>query len=203
MTITENAAPAGARFDKEALLARYRAERDKRLRADGNAQYLQIKDQFAHYLDDPYTPRVEREPKTDHVTFAFVGGGFAGLVTGARLAEAGIADVRIIEKGGDFGGTWYWNRYPGAQCDTASMIYMPLLEETGHMPSEKYAHAPEILAQCQRIGRQYGLYDNALFHTEVKNLTWDNENARWVIETNRGDRFTADYVGMGTGPLHV
>ncbi|HQT53705.1 MAG TPA: NAD(P)-binding protein, partial [Phenylobacterium sp.] len=126
-------------IDKKALLAKYIAERDKRLRADGNAQYLEVKGNLAHYLEDPYTPRVERAPKTDHVTFAFVGGGFAGLVTGARLVEAGVTDVRIIEKGGDFGGTWYWNRYPGAQCDTASMIYMPLLEETGHMPTEKYA----------------------------------------------------------------
>jgi len=121
----------------------------------------------------------------------------------ARLKEAGITDVRIIEKGGDFGGTWYWNRYPGAQCDTASMIYMPLLEETGHMPTEKYAHAPEILEQCQRIGKQYDLYDNALFHTQVRDLTWDDAKSCWVIETDRGDRFTADYLGMGTGPLHV
>ncbi len=190
-------------IDKSAMLAKYRTERDKRLRPDGNAQYLRLTGQLAHYLDDPYTPRVERSPKTDHVTFAFVGGGFAGLVTGARLVEAGIEDVRIVEKGGDFGGTWYWNRYPGAQCDTASMIYMPLLEETGHMPTEKYAHAPEILAQCQRIGRQFKLYDQALFHTEVCDLHWDDVASRWVIETNRGDRFTADYVGLGTGPLHV
>ena len=190
-------------IDKKALLAKYIAERDKRLRADGNAQYLEVKGNLAHYLEDPYTPRVERAPKTDHVTFAFVGGGFAGLVTGARLVEAGVTDVRIIEKGGDFGGTWYWNRYPGAQCDTASMIYMPLLEETGHMPTEKYAHAPEILEQCQRIGKQYGLYENALFHTEVEDLRWDAAKSRWVIKTNRGDEFTASFIGLGTGPLHV
>ncbi|MDX2238019.1 MAG: NAD(P)/FAD-dependent oxidoreductase [Hyphomonadaceae bacterium] len=190
-------------IDKAALRAKYAAERDKRLRADGNDQYLRIAGQLSHYLDDPYTPVTPRAPKTDHVTFAFIGGGFAGLVTGARLKEAGIDDVRIIEKGGDFGGTWYWNRYPGAQCDTASMIYMPLLEETGHRPSEKYAHAPEILAHCQRIGRQYGLYDNALFHTEVKDLVWDEAQARWRIATTRGDDFTASFVGMGTGPLHV
>jgi cyclohexanone monooxygenase len=202
-TTTEPRSAETKPIDKQALLARYIAERDKRLRADGNAQYLELKGQLAHYLDDPYTPFVERAPKTDHVTFAFVGGGFAGLVTGARLVEAGVTDVRIVEKGGDFGGTWYWNRYPGAQCDTASMVYMPLLEETGHMPTEKYAHAPEILAQCQRIGRQYGLYDNALFHTEVRDLSWDEENARWVIQTNRGDRFTASFIGLGTGPLHV
>ena len=202
--MTDEAKSAGGRaIDKKALLAKYIAERDKRLRADGNAQYLQIKGQLAHYLEDPYTPFVERAPKTDHVTFAFVGGGFAGLVTGARLVEQGVTDVRIIEKGGDFGGTWYWNRYPGAQCDTASMIYMPLLEETGHMPTEKYAHAPEILEQCQRIGKQYGLYDNALFHTEVEDLSWDEANSRWVIRTNRGDEFTASFIGLGTGPLHV
>src|SRR5271154_5512150 len=116
-TTTEPPTAAPRPIDKKALLARYIAERDKRLRADGNAQYLELKGQLAHYLDDPYTPFVEREPKTDHVTFAFVGGGCAGLVTGARLVEAGVPDVRIVEKGGDFGGTWYWNRYPGAQCD--------------------------------------------------------------------------------------
>ncbi|HWF01251.1 MAG TPA: NAD(P)/FAD-dependent oxidoreductase [Caulobacteraceae bacterium] len=190
-------------IDKQALLARYRAERDKRLRDDGIAQYQRLTGRFAHYAQDPYTTFVERAPKTDHVTFAFVGGGFAGLVTGARVSEAGVKDVRIIEKGGDFGGTWYWNRYPGAQCDTASMVYMPLLEETGHRPSEKYAHAPEILAQCQRIGRHFGLYDNALFHTEVTGLTWDEAGHRWIVDTNRGDRFTASYIGLGTGPLHI
>jgi cation diffusion facilitator CzcD-associated flavoprotein CzcO len=192
-----------ASIDKERLRQKYLEERNKRLRPDGNDQYLRVAGQLAHYLDDPYTPVTAREAKTDHVTFAFIGGGFAGLATAARLSEAGIRDVRIIEKGGDFGGTWYWNRYPGAQCDTASMVYMPLLEETGHMPSEKYAHAPEILAHCQRIGRQYGLYDNALFHTEVVSLDWDEATSRWTIRTSRGDFFTAQFVGMGTGPLHV
>ena len=195
-----DAAVARAPIDKDAIRSKYLAERDKRLRADGNDQYLQIQGRLAHYLEDPYTPLTPREPKTDHVTFAFIGGGFAGLVTGARLVEAGVTDVRIVEKGGDFGGTWYWNRYPGAQCDTASMVYMPLLEELGHMPSEKYAHAPEILAHCKNIGHKYGLYDNALFHTEVQDLTWDQTRSCWVIRTNRGDVFTAQYVGMGTGP---
>ena len=190
-------------IDKQTLLSKYRAERDKRLRPDGNAQYIRLKDRFAHYAEDPYVPLKPRAPKTDHVTFAFVGGGFAGLVTGARVAEAGIEDVRIIEKGGDFGGTWYLNRYPGAQCDTASMVYMPLLEETGHRPSEKYAHAPEILAQCKRIGVQFGLYRNALFHTEVTDLSWDESVTAWRIKTNRGDNFTAQFLGVGTGPLHV
>ncbi len=204
MTMTDqpqDLKPAG--LDKARLRQKYLEERNKRLRPDGNDQYVEVKGQLAHYLDDPYTPVTERAPKTDHVTFAFIGGGFAGLATAARIAEAGIKDVRIVEKGGDFGGTWYWNRYPGAQCDTASMVYMPLLEETGHMPSEKYAHAPEILAHCQRIGRQFGLYDNALFHTEVTSLDWDAAQSRWIIRTTRGDAFTAQFVGIGTGPLHV
>jgi len=190
-------------IDKARLRQKYMEERNKRLRADGNDQYIQVKGHFAHYLDDPYSPVTPRDPKTDHVTFAFIGGGFAGLATAARLSEAGIKDVRIIEKGGDFGGTWYWNRYPGAQCDTASLVYMPLLEETGYMPSEKYAHAPEILAHCRRIGKQYGLYKDALFHTQVESLEWDEARSHWIIRTNRGDAFTAQFIGMGTGPLHV
>tara|TARA_B110000240_G_scaffold18297_1_gene18677 strand:- start:2325 stop:4169 length:1845 start_codon:yes stop_codon:yes gene_type:complete len=208
MFASRNHVAVGARMtvtaiDKEAIRQKYAEERSKRLRSDGNAQYLQVKGQLAHYLADPYTALQERAALTDHVTVAFIGGGFAGLVTGARLVEQGITDVRIIEKGGDFGGTWYWNRYPGAQCDTASFIYMPLLEETGHMPTEKYAHAPEILEQCQRIGKQYKLYDNALFHTEVEDLSWDEAESRWLIKTNRGDAFTASFLAMGTGPLHV
>ncbi len=195
--------PQTKAIDKEALKRKYMEERNKRLRPDGNAQYVRIEGQLSHYLDDPYVPVTEREPKTDHVTVAFIGGGFAGLVTGARLVEQGVTDVRIIDKGGDFGGTWYWNRYPGAMCDTASFVYMPLLEETGHMPTEKYAHAPEILGHCQRIGNQYSLYDNALFHTQVTALNWDEAAKVWQIKTNRGDDFTAQFVGMGTGPLHV
>ena len=192
-----------APVDKEALRRKYAEERDKRLRTDGSAQYVRLEREYSDLAVDPYTPRKERAPRTDHVTFAFIGGGFAGLVVGARLKDAGINDVRIIEKGGDFGGTWYWNRYPGAQCDTASMIYMPLLEETGHMPSEKYAHAPEIRDHCSRIGETFDLYDNALFHTQVTDLEWDAGRSVWIVRTDRGDEFTAKYVGMGTGPLHV
>ena len=184
------------------LQAKYLAERDKRLRPDGNEQYIEPTGKFSHFLDDPYVPVVARPPLTDDVTFAFIGGGFAGLVTAARLKQAGINDVRVIEKGGDFGGTWYWNRYPGAQCDTAAFIYMPLLEETGHMPSRKYTQAPEILEHCQRIGTQFDLYDNACFSTEVTDLTWDSDTQRWIVRTNRGDEMRAKFVAMGTGPLH-
>ena len=184
------------------LRAKYRAERDKRLRADGNNQYLEPTGRFAHYLEDPYTLPTARPPIVDETEFAFVGGGFAGLTTGAAMKQAGIEDVRIIEKGGDFGGTWYWNRYPGAMCDTAAMVYLPLLEETGHMPTQKYVHAPEILNHCRRIATHFGLYEDALLSTEVTALDWDAGHSRWVITTNRGDEIRARFVAMGTGPLH-
>ncbi len=190
-------------FDPVALKAKYRAERDKRLRTDGNEQYREIAGQFAHYLDDPYvTPGFSREPLTDDVEVVVVGGGFGGLLVGARLKEAGIEDVRLIEKGGDFGGTWYWNRYPGAACDIESYIYLPLLEEMNFMPVEKYTRAPEILAHCRNIGRHFGLYDNACFQTEVTRMVWDEAAKRWIVHTNRGDAMRARFVVMANGPLH-
>ena len=188
--------------DREALRIRYRAERDKRLRPDGSQQYIEPKGRFAHFLDDSFTARVERPPCFDDVTVAFIGGGFAGLVTGARLKQAGVTDFRIIEGGGDVGGVWYWNRYPGAMCDTAALVYLPLLEETGHRPTQKYVFAPEIFAHAQRIARHFGLYDHALFSTAVTRLEWDDADHRWVIHTDRGDRIRAQFVAMGTGPLH-
>ncbi len=194
MTLTED--------DRRRLHERYATERDKRIRSDGNEQYVEVTGVFSDYAHDPYVDVEPRAPLRDEVEFAFVGGGFAGLLTGARLKQVGIDDVRIIEKGGDFGGTWYWNRYPGAQCDTAAFIYLPLLEETGHMPSEKYTHAPEIAEHCRRIGRHFGLYDDALFSTEVTGLEWDDDSSRWIIRTDRGDEMRARHVAIGTGPLH-
>ncbi|MEP4650693.1 MAG: NAD(P)/FAD-dependent oxidoreductase, partial [Ilumatobacter sp.] len=194
MTLTDD--------DRRQLHERYASERDKRIRADGNEQYIEVTGLYSDYADDPYVAVEPRESLHDEVEFAFVGGGFAGLLTGAKLKQAGVDDVRIIEKGGDFGGTWYWNRYPGAQCDTAAFIYLPLLEETGHMPSEKYTHAPEIAEHCRRIGRHFDLYDNALFSTEVTGLEWDDDASRWIIRTNRGDEMRARHVAIGTGPLH-
>ena len=189
-------------MDKDALRSKYLEERDKRLRSDGNEQYVELTGQFAKYLEDPYVEPAERESLHDDVTFAFIGGGFAGLLAGAKMRQAGIDDIRIIEKGGDFGGTWYWNRYPGAQCDTASFVYMPLLEETGHMPSEKYCKGPEILDHCRRIGEHFDLYEKAVFSTEVTSLDWDESASRWIIKTNRGDEMRAKFIAMGTGPLH-
>ncbi|MEO1100715.1 MAG: NAD(P)/FAD-dependent oxidoreductase [Pseudomonadota bacterium] len=189
-------------FDPDELRDRYRAERDKRVRTDGNEQYVEMAGQFAHYIDDPYTAPTERAPVTNHVEVVIVGGGFGGLLAGARLRDAGFEDIRVIEKGGEFGGTWYWNRYPGAACDIESYIYLPLLEETGYIPVEKYSRAPEILEHSARIARHYNLYDNALLQTEITELKWNEDASLWTIESNRGDRFTAKYVILSSGPLH-
>ena len=193
--------PMTTTFDPDGLREKYRLERDKRLREDGNEQYIDISE-YAQYLDDPYTRPATREPLVDEVTVAIIGGGFGGLLAGARLREAGIEDLRVIEKGGDFGGTWYWNRYPGAACDVESYIYLPLLEEIGYIPKKKYTDAPEILAHSRAIGEHFRLYDNACFSTEVTGMVWEESSRRWIISTNRGDRMRARFVIMANGPLH-
>jgi cyclohexanone monooxygenase len=201
--VTDTATPTtGLLFDPDALREKYRLERDKRLRADGNAQYVEITGDFARYLDDPYSQPLERAPLYDEVEVAIVGGGFGGLLIGARLRAAGVRDLRIIEKGGDFGGTWYWNRYPGAACDTEAYIYLPLLEEVGYIPTEKYAKGQEIFAHSRRIAEHYDLYRNAMLQTQVTELRWDEASAHWTISTDRGDSFRARYVCMANGPLN-
>ena len=188
-------------FDPAELKAKYLAERDKRLREDANEQYVEVASDFSRYVDDPYTPRIEREPLTDEVEVIIIGGGFGGLLLGGRLREAGFNDIRIIEKGGDFGGTWYWNRYPGAMCDIESYVYMPMLEELGYIPKHKYAFAPEILEHSKAIARHFELYRNACLQTGVTGLEWDEIAARWIISTDRGDRMRARFVAIANGPL--
>jgi cyclohexanone monooxygenase len=188
-------------FDPDALKARYLAERDRRIRADGNDQYVEVTAEFSRYVDDPYVERVERDALTERSEVIVIGGGFGGLLASARLKEAGFADVRVIDKAGDFGGTWYWNRYPGAMCDVESYVYLPLLEELGYVPKHKYSFAPEILEHSRRIARHYGLYEKALLQTGVTRLAWQDDAAEWLVETDRGDRLTARYVAMANGPL--
>ncbi len=189
-------------LDVNRLRARYREERDKRLRADGNGQYIEMAGRFAHYLDDPYATARPREPLFDDTDVILIGGGFGGLLAGARLRQAGFTDIRIVEKGGDFGGTWYWNRYPGAACDVESYIYLPLLEEMAFMPERKYTPAAEILNYCRKVADKFGLYEKACLHTEVTELRWDDHALRWIVSTNRGDRMRARFVAMANGPAH-
>src|SRR6202451_4083424 len=190
-------------FDPDALRAKYREERDKRLRPDGNEQYVEVKGDFSRYVDDPYVdPGFTRASLNDAVDVVIIGGGFGGLLAGARLREAGVKDIRVIEKGGDFGGTWYWNRYPGAQCDIESYIYLPLLEETGYIPKEKYSLASAIRAHARRIGRPSDLVKAACFQTEIRALRCLEAEKRWLVTTSRDDAMKARYVVMSNGPLN-
>ncbi len=187
----------------EALREKYRIERDKRLRADGPSQYLDPGAVFRDFDADPYVaPGFSRSAIAEETDVVVVGGGFGGLLTGARLRQQGVEDFRIIDRAGDFGGTWYWNRYPGAACDIESYIYLPLLEETGYIPTEKYAKAAEIFAYCQQLGRHFGLYDRALFQTQVTEVRWDEGRARWLVRTNYDDVLAARFLVIAGGIMH-
>ena len=190
-------------FDPDFLAKKYLEERDKRLREDGNDQYLEIKGEFSYFAEDPYVEEeIQRKPLEDEVEVIIIGAGFGGMLAAARLKEAGIKDFRIIEKGGDFGGTWYWNRYPGASCDIESYVYFPLLEETGFVPKKKYTDAPETLEYCRVLSKKFKLYEKACFQTEVTSTKWDEDIQRWIVETDKKDCMKAKYVVHSNGPLN-
>lgn len=184
------------------LRQRYSLERERRVRPDGAGQYRDTEAEFGYYAADPYTAEpAEREPLHDTVDVAVVGGGFGGILAGARIRQHGVGRVRIVEKGGDFGGTWYWNRYPGIHCDIESHVYLPMLDETGYVPEWKYAPGEEIRRHAVRIAQKSGLYPDALFSTAVTSLTWDESSEMWIVATDRGDAFRATYVVTATGTL--
>jgi cyclohexanone monooxygenase len=191
-------------IDVPALRERYRQERDKRLRPEGSRQYVAVEGELAGFYEtDPHSPPVVREPISESIDVAVLGGGFGGLISAARLKQAGVSDLRIIEMAGDFGGVWYWNRYPGIQCDNDAYCYIPLLEELNYVPKQKFSDGAEIYEHCQRIGKHFGLYESALFGTEVRALRWDGSIRRWRISTNRGDDIRARFVVMASGFAHV
>ncbi len=188
-------------IDLDALRARYARERDRRLRPAGATQYHPATGDFGYYANDPYTPWTEREPLADAVEVLVIGGGFGGLVTGARLRQAGVESIRMTDEAGDFGGTWYWNRYPGIHCDIESYSYMPLLEEVGHVPTWRYAPGEEIRRHAVAIADTFGLYRDTLFHTRITALDWDEETDTWIVRTDREDRMRARFVITSTGTL--
>ena len=182
---------------------KYRIEREKRLRADGIRQYKELKGDYEEFDRDPYVePGFTRDAVIEDVDVVIVGGGFGGMIEAANLTKAGVTNFRIVEKAGDFGGTWYWNRYPNAACDVESYVYLPLLEDTGYMPTEKYAKAPEIFAYCQLLGRTFDLYRGALFQTEVEDMRWDESRKRWNVMTSRSDVLSAKFIVIAGGVLH-
>jgi cation diffusion facilitator CzcD-associated flavoprotein CzcO len=191
-------------IDGAALKEKYRQERDKRIRPEGQKQYVRPLGDFADtYEADPHMPVVPRAAIREDLDVAILGAGWSGILAGYHLKQLGVSTFRNIDHAGDFGGVWYWNRYPGLQCDNDAYCYLPLLEETGFMPSKKFADGWEILEYCQSIAKQSGLYDNALFHTLVTALRWDEKISRWRIGTNRGDEIRARFVIMAGGLLNI
>ena len=190
-------------FDPGQLREKYRQERDKRLRDDGNDQYQEVSGDFSYFVDDPYiNEEIERQALTDSYEIVIIGGGFGGVLAASRLKEAGFSDFKIIEKGGSFGGTWYWNRYPGASCDIESYIYFPLLEETEFIPGKKYTNAPETLEYFDVISEKFGLSEHAIFQTEVNDVRWKDNERLWEINTNKGDKIKCNHVVHANGPLN-
>ncbi len=196
--------PSVEEIDIPALKEKYREERDKRIRKEGQEQYVRPVDDFADaYEADPYTPLEPRDPLSEEIDVAVLGGGWSGILAGVHLRKQGIDSFRNIDHGGDFGGVWYWNRYPGLQCDNDAYCYLPLLEETGFMPSKKFTDGHEIREYAQSIAKKYDLYENALFHTMVESLRWDEEIKRWRITTQQGDDIRARFVIMANGLLNI
>ncbi|MEZ5226790.1 MAG: NAD(P)/FAD-dependent oxidoreductase [Acidimicrobiales bacterium] len=190
--------PAGAKFNAEEQ-AKYREFKEARR---GNADYMAMEGEFASYLEDVYSADpVPREALTDECDIVVVGAGFAGLLLWYKLREAGFTDVRFCEKGGDVGGTWYWNRYPGVACDVEAYSYLPLLEEMEYVPAMKFASGFEILEYCQQMAERFGFYDHCLFHTTVERTDWDEDAARWTVHTDRGDAMRARIVILANGIL--
>jgi cation diffusion facilitator CzcD-associated flavoprotein CzcO len=199
MTTVDDIKAMFPEIDLEAIRAKYAFERDRRERGDAGTLYRRATGELAQYGADPYIPVAEREPMNDHVEVLIVGGGVAGLSVAAHLRESGIESLRIVEEGGDFGGTWYWNRYPGLRVDIESHVYIPLLEEIGGFPTERYSRGYEVREFLHKLARHYDLYRNALFHTCASRLEW--QHGQWTVQTDRGDEFSATYVIVASGGL--
>ena len=196
--------PSAEEIDIPALKEKYRQERDRRIRKEGQEQYVRPVEDFAGaYEADPYTPVIPRDPVSEEIDIAVLGGGWSGIAAGVHIRNSGLSSFRHIDHAGDFGGVWYWNRYPGLQCDNDAYCYLPLLEETGFMPSKKFTDGHEIREYSQSIARKYNLYENALFHTMVESLRWDEELKRWRIATRQGDDIRARFVIMANGLLNI
>jgi len=180
-------------------------ERDLRLnyRPEGTGQFNSNLDgDLSHFGEDTYNRDVkERDVLIDTVEVLFIGGGFSALLTTAQLRAVGVENIRIVERGADVGGTWYWNRYPGAACDVVSYDYLPLLDEMDYVPKDRYAKAPEIYEHCQAIAKKYDLYDLAVFQTTVTSTVWDEDEKLWHVKTDRGDHMKAKFVVCANGPM--
>lgn len=220
---------------KDPIQWKYDEERDKRLRSDGEAQFISIPsysspddEKLSRFVTDPWDAELAEAQKTygvrstlpEHTKIPIVGAGYGGLYFAVRLLEAGFCadDFLIVDSAGGFGGTWYWNRYPGLMCDVESYIYTPMLEETGYTPKHKYAAGNELRSYANAIAEKWGLHRAAIFKTLVKGLEWDDEMKSWKVDTkqlqnenedenddskNPRANLSADFVILATGVLNT
>ncbi|KAL2274240.1 hypothetical protein FJTKL_03587 [Diaporthe vaccinii] len=200
---------------------RYVTEAVRRKRADGMAQFQVLADsdddRLRHLSDDPWADHAALDARPalispgDRVKFLIMGAGIGGILNAVRLIQAGFSadQIRIVEIGGGIGGTWYWNRYPGLHCDVEAYIYMPLLEETGYMPSKKYAPAVEIRHHLEAVAKKFGLESQIVYRSRVDGLQWDESARAWNFDITassgpKGQKKTtiraqAEFVSLAVG----
>ncbi|KIK56840.1 hypothetical protein GYMLUDRAFT_204401 [Collybiopsis luxurians FD-317 M1] len=221
---------------------KYRLEREKRFHNGGLGQYMTIEEsppKFRNFQEDPWLdPQIAADsfrsiidlqqaarplvnglsdssiPKTKVL---IQGCGFGGLLAGIHLIETTKfkpEDIIFVDNACGWGGTWYWNRFPGLMCDVESYIYLPLLEEMEYIPKHKYSYGEEIREYTEMMAKRWGLYDRAVWRTALGYLKWNDENREWVAELctkmkdGEEDReiktnLRAQFVYAGAGPLHV
>ncbi|CAI7645809.1 unnamed protein product [Penicillium glandicola] len=189
---------------------RYEVERQKRLRPDGPTQYVGWSNESTNNLHSNGNIAIDSNLlQQKKVRVLIVGAGFGGLLFAVRLLQSGFlsaTEILFVDTAGGFGGTWWWNKYPGLACDVESYTYMPLLEETHYMPSQKYVSGPELREHANRIAGQWNLSERALFQTDVNKLTWDGQDSQWIVHiTPHGQSPTtiqSDFVILATGLLN-
>ena len=189
----------------DSIKKKFAEERDLRLKYKpaGTQEYIyELEGELAKYEIDTYGGEIKpRAAINDTVECLFIGGGFSALLASAKLREYGVESIRIVERGADVGGTWYWNRYPGIACDVVSYDYLPLLDEMNYVPRDHYAKGSEIFEHCQAIAKKYDLYGLAVFQTTVTSTVWNDAEQLWTVKTDRGDTMKARFVVCANGPM--
>lgn len=184
------------------IYERYEQERNKRILVDGRLQYQKVEGKFSDFSNAPWIKNINRRNSINIDTQTLiVGGGLGGILAAINLKKQNFDDFIIIDNAEDFGGVWYWNRYPGCSCDVESYIYLPLLEETGYIPSKKYISSSEIATYLRELCRKYNLYEKTYFQTSFTKSVWDEKQSKWNSSTSLDDCIQSKYVILSTGFL--
>ncbi|KAM0326258.1 hypothetical protein ACHAQA_006855 [Verticillium albo-atrum] len=183
-------------LDFAAVQARYAQEKAKRIRPDAADQYVELtkSDRLQSLASDPWVDHAALNAQApslrhgDDIKVLILGAGYGGLLYAIHFIRQGFApsDIRLVDAAGGFGGTWYWNRFPGLMCDTEGYTYMPLLEETGHVPKHRFSYGPELLDYAGVLADKWDLKDKGVFRSTVRSYEWDAAAARWITEIQQG-----------------